>query len=68
MGFRPGDKVAHIDDKIDFGIGHIVEDRGVIAGVQMFRVAWPMPESGNPQTLSIPADLLRPATDEELGR
>lgn len=60
---KKGDLVVHAKDPDTYGVGTIVEDRGRMAGVHMFRVAWPMPNS-MAQTLSMPEDSLRRADEK----
>jgi hypothetical protein len=64
MSFGRGDKVVSING--DFGIGTVLEIRSA-PPVTMYLVQWPMPHS-MPQQLSMPADSIRLATDEALGR
>jgi hypothetical protein len=66
MSFRKGDHVVSNDG--EFGVGTVVEDRGDMGGVHMYRVAWPMPEGAMPQTLSMPKESLRPWSGEDDAR
>jgi hypothetical protein len=66
MAFRAGDKVeSSLDLAAPLGVGHVVQDRGVIDGVHMYVVAWSPPES-MPQTRLTPEDELRPLPDDDL--
>jgi hypothetical protein len=63
MRFDVGDKVRSNVPR-DFGIGTVVQARGRW-GVQLYTIDW-RDRDGNHKILSMPEEMLRPATGEEI--